>query len=42
MNSITKKRVRITDVLLYGLIYLSAAFSVLLIYVQTMKYTKVK
>lgn len=31
MNSITKKRVRITDLLMYGLIYLSAALSVLLI-----------
>ena len=31
MSSITKKRVRITDILMYGLIYLSAAFSVLLI-----------
>ena len=31
MNSITKKRVRIVDLLLYGLIYLSAALSVLLI-----------
>lgn len=31
MNSITKKRVRILDLLMYGLIYLSAALSVLLI-----------
>ena len=31
MNSITKKRVRILDLLMYGLIYISAALSVLLI-----------
>lgn len=31
MNSIMKKRVRVSDLLMYGLIYLSAALSVLLI-----------
>lgn len=31
MNSITQKKIRISDILMYGLIYLSAAFSVLLI-----------
>lgn len=31
MNSISKRRVRLTDVFMYGLIYLSAAFSVFLI-----------
>ena len=31
MKSIAKKRVRITDLLMYGLIYLSAALSVLLV-----------
>ena len=31
MNSITRKRVRISDMLMYGFIYMSAAFSVLLI-----------
>ena len=31
MNSITKKKVRIWDLMMYGLIYISAAFSVLLI-----------
>ena len=31
MNSLTKKRVRVSDFLLYGLIYISAFFSVLLV-----------
>lgn len=31
MNSITRKRVRISDMLMYGFIYISAAFSVFLI-----------
>ena len=31
MNSLTKKRVRVSDFLLYGLIYISAFLSVLLV-----------